>query len=60
MRGSATNSFAAGAIEEIVLSKVTEIQKVSFPSRATLSVEIENSIVTGRVVINWPVESVKL
>ena len=60
MRGSTTNSFLAGAIEAIVSSKVTEIQKVSFPSRATLSVEIENSIVTGRVVINWPVESVKL
>ena len=60
MRGSATNSFAAGAIEEIVLSKVTEIQKVSFPSRATMSDEIENSILTGRVVINWPVESVKM
>ena len=60
MRGSATNSFAAGAIEAILLSKVTLMQKVSFPSRATLSVEIENSIVTGRVAINWPVESVKL
>ena len=60
MRGSTTNSFAAGAIAVIVSSKVTEIQKVSFPSRATLSIEIENSILTGRVVINWPVESVKL
>ena len=59
MKGSATNSFAAGAIEAIVSCKVAEIENVSFPSRATLSVGMENCTANGPVK-SRPIISVKL
>ena len=59
MRGSATNSFAAGATEGMVSNKVALMKKVSFLSRAKLSVGMEKSNLSESV-ITCPFKSMKL